>query len=291
MEEQPLAIYPDRTIQPNEDQQVGILRKDDALYSALKEVLAVREIQKIEKLMAAREDRALKKILQNLIKVIPNSVKRRHSIPESLISRLTAVERDGEYVRIVLDGDLDLRTFPSRQQYRNYYYCFRDRLPAMITPESYQALYDITFRLDKGRVIIDNLIRLGLYVPSDSASIIECGAYNGWKALGFSHHLGEKGKILVLEMDDAQYELAKTNLQNNLPQQRFEILHTGVWHTEEERTYSYEHYASHTLKTPDKHSHHSQEKMVKTNTLDNIIERSDIDVFDFLNIQIGDLTS
>ena len=139
------------------------------------------------------------------------------------------------------------------------------------------------------------MIRVGLFHPSESSSIIECGAYNGWKALGFSKHVGQNGKIFVLEIDKDQYncsensvyELAKFNLENNLKPDKYMIMNTGVWNSVETKQYSYEHYASHTLNTPDEHEHHTQEKTITTNTLDNIIDESKIDIFDFINIQTG----
>ena len=263
-------------------------RSDQALYSLLENILHEREIRKLDKLMDAREDDSLAKVIRNLIKVIPNSVKTRHCIPDTVIRRLSSVEcEDKLYIKLCLNEGVELRTFHSRQQYRNYYYCFRDRLPSMITPESYQAVHDITFRLDAGRDRIDFLIGHGLFIPSDTASIFECGAYNAWKAIGLSRHLGNQGKILVVEIDDEQFKLAELNMQSNLPQESFEVLQTGIWHCEEERSYSFEHHASHSLNTPDEHSHHSHAKTIRTNTLDNIIDNSNVDVFDFLNIQTG----
>ena len=134
------------------------------------------------------------------------------------------------------------------------------------------------------------MIRVGLFHPSESSSIIECGAYNGCKALSFSKHVGQNGKIFVLEIDKDQYELAKFNLENNLKPDKYMIINTGVWNSVETKQYSYEHYASHTLNTPDEHEHHTQAKTVTTNTLDNIIDESKIDIFDFINIQTEGLS-
>lgn len=261
--------------------------KEDALRSALRGSLSDREWQKIENLFAARGDTSISAVLRNLVKVIPNSVKPEHRAPQDVLDSIEAVERENQYIRLDLKSGLTLRTFPSRQQYRNYYYCFRDFLPDAVTPESYQAVHDVTFRLDRGDNNIKDLIARGFAEAGRDLNIIECGAYNGWKALGFSRHIGETGKVVVLEIDDEQYELCRRNLSANLPADRFRVHHAGIWNTVEERQYSYEHYASHSLRTPDEHLHHTQVKTIRTETLDSIIDQSGVEVFDYLNIQTG----
>lgn len=262
-------------------------QNDNALASALRASLHEREWAKLEKLMEAREDGSLRKIIQNLIKVIPNSVKAVHRAPRDVLEQIEAIEREHDQVRIDLKSGLSLRTFPSRQQYRNYYYCFRDGLPASVTPESYQAVHDITFRLDTGDKLIKLLKERGFVETDRDLNIIECGAYNGWKALGFARHIGDAGKVIAIEIDDEQFELCRINLSRNLAEGRFQAIHSGIWNAVEEREYSFEHYASHSLNTPDEHLHHTQVKTIRTETLDNIIEKSGVDVFDFLNIQTG----
>jgi FkbM family methyltransferase len=261
--------------------------RDEALLSALRSSLSEREWQKIENLMHARGDSSLLKIVQNMVKVIPASVKPEHRVPQEVLDNIESIERENRFIRLDLKSGLTLRTFPSRQQYRNYYYCFRDLLPETVTPESYQPVHDITFRLDRGDELIASLKRRGLIAPEGDLNIIECGAYNGWKALGFARHIGETGKVIALEIDDEQFELCRMNLSANLPEERFQAIHSGIWHTVEEREYSFEHYASHSLRTPDEHLHHTQKKTIRTETLDSIIDQSGVELFDFLNIQTG----
>ena len=250
-----------------------------------------REIEKIRKFALACgeefNENFIEIVLKNIIKVIPNSIKDAHLVPVHIQESIDSIERAENYVLIKLKDGRVLKSFPSRQQYRNYYYCFRHKLPKFFTPESYQACYDILFRYHRGDRNIRDMIRVGLFRPSGSSSIIECGAYNGWKALGYAKHVGKKGKIVVLEIDKDQYELAKFNLENNLKSNQYIIMHTGVWNSVETKQYSYEHYGSHTLKTPDEHRHHTQKRTTATNTLDNIIDGTEVDIFDFINIQTG----
>lgn len=118
-------------------------------------------------------------------------------------------------------------------------------------------------------------------------NIIECGAYNGWKALGFARHIGESGKLIAIEIDDDQFELYRLNIYNNPPEKRVKVIHSGIWNDAEEREFSFEHFASHSLNTPDEHRHHTQVETIRTETLDSVIERAGGEVFDFLNIQTG----
>jgi FkbM family methyltransferase len=259
--------------------------------SLLLDLLSEREVDKLKKLaIACGKEFDIKFVtiaLKNLIKVVPASIKSSHFVPKSVQDYIESIERDDRYVVVTLKDGVLLKTFQSRQQYRNYYYCFRNDLPGYFSPESYQACHDIWFRYERGDKDIKDMIKVNLFRPADSNNIIECGAYNGWKALGYAKHLGKEGKIIVIEIDNEQYELAKFNLGQNLDEGRFIVLNTGVWNSVEERSYTYEHFASHTLKTPDEHKHHTQAKKIVTTTLDNIIDESGIDVFDFLNIQTG----
>lgn len=265
------------------------LRKSgqENLEAVLHDCLHEREWQKIRNLLAARDDPSIVKIIRNLVKVIPNSVKPVHRVPQEVLDDIKVIERENRYVRLDLKSGLTLRTFPSRQQYRNYYYCFRDFLPRIVTPESYQGVYDIAFRLNRGDEILRSLKDMGLVAHRGDLNIIECGAYNGWKALGFARHIGQTGKVIALEIDDEQFELCHLNLATNLPKEQFQTWHAGIWHTVEEREYTFEHYASHSLRTPDEHLHHTQTKKIRTETLDNVIDQSGVEVFDFLNIQTG----
>ncbi len=259
--------------------------------SHLTKFLKDRQLAKLEALAAACgekcDDEFMLATINNLIKVIPTSVKPCHLVTPEIQKMIEEVGRDGELVTVTLKSGTKLFTLPSRQQYRNYYYCFRHKLPAFFTPETYQACHDVRVRYLKGSEIIKGLTERGLFEPSDNASIIECGAYNGWKALGFAKHTGKRGKVLVLEIDKIQHDIAFRNLSANVDKDRYMLMHTGVYNQVQEMTYTFEHCASHTLKTPDEHDHHTQEGVIRTDTLDNIIDRSGVEVFDFINIQTG----
>lgn len=270
-----------------------LLRKkgEAALSVRLADVLGDREVAKLAKLVEAcgdqLDDRFVAKAIRNLFKVIPGSIKHKHLLPEEFHAMITAVETDGRHAVVTLADGTVLKSFESRQQFRNYYYCFRDLLPSQFTPESYQACRDVDFRYVRGDRMIRELVDRGLVVPHDASSFIECGAYNGWKALGFAKHLGPRGKILVLEIDELQYELARWNLEKNLDPDRFIALNTGVWSRVEERAYTFQHYASASLSEPDEHKHHTQARSVRTSTLDDILDQTDVEVFDFMNVQTG----
>lgn len=250
-----------------------------------------REIDKLQKLSeASGEDftvQFVKNSLKNLVKVIPNSVDKKHIVSESVQKLIKNISRVDDLVSIELHDGTLLKTFESRQQYRNYYYCFRHKLPSFFSPESYQACCDISFRYLISTDAITSMINIGLFQKGESRNIIECGAYNGWKALGYSKHIGPGGKILVLEIDKKQYDVTAENLQNNLQRENYIVLNKGVWNKVEEKEYTFEHFASHSLNTPDEHDHHTQAKRIVTDTLDNIIDDVDVDVFDFINIQTG----
>lgn len=252
------------------------------------------EIDKLRKLAAARgepfTDKTVQRLLRNLTKVVPGATRPVHLVPAEAQEMIRSIERDGDYVVITLTDGAVLKTFPSKQIYRNYYYCFRDMVAKTVRqfgPEGYQGANDVSFRYLEGAAKIDRTIRRGMFRPSETASIIECGAYNGWKAVGFSKYVGRKGTLLVLEIDPAQCQLAVENVERNVPDKRTLVINSGVWNTVEEKEYGYEAPASHSLLPPDEHKHFSQKGKIVTDTLDNIIDGSDVEVFDFINIQTG----
>lgn len=267
---------------------------DDTNLSSIKEqfgFLHDRELAKLQKLAEAFgeefSDKFIEKTLSNLTKIIPNSVRPVHLVQQPALDLIKDISRDDGLVVLELQDGTKLKTFESRQQYRNYYYCFRRKLPAYFSPESYQACHDIQFRYLNASQAIEDMSQTGLLKPGGNKNIIECGAYVGWKALGYARHIGPNGKILVLEIDERQFNIARENLTNNLSPDQFAVLNKGVWNTVEEKQYTFEHFASHSLNTPDEHSHHTQSKRIVTDTLDNIIEEAGVDVFDFANIQTG----
>ena len=97
-----------------------------------------REIEKLKKLAIAcnqeYDEEFLKRAFKKLIKVIPNSVKERHFVDKEIQSLIQNVSRDGDFVVVTLENGYSLKTFSSRQQYRNYYYCFHDLLPKLLHP-------------------------------------------------------------------------------------------------------------------------------------------------------------
>lgn len=226
-------------------------------------------------------------MLRMLVRVVPNNVQTTHLVPPEVQQMIEKIERDGDHIAITLTDGAFLKTFPSRQHYRNYYYCFRDKLPRHYAPESYQGCNDVRFRYLGGSAKIDRMVRRGMFEYSETSSIIECGAYNGWKAVGFAKHVGPKGTLLVLEIDPAQCQLAVENVERNVPDKRTLVWNTGIWSGVEEREYTFEAYASHSLLAPLEHDHFTQKGKIVTDTLDNIIDKSEVETFDFLNVQTG----
>lgn len=257
----------------------------------LLELLRPREVAKLERLAEAcgtdMDERFLTKVLRNLVKVVPGNVRDVHLVSAKAQEAITDLRRDGDLVEVVLRDGTRLVTFPSRQQYRNHYYAFRHLLPSLYGPETYQACNDVEMRYLRGRRMLDHLRRAGLFRPTERTNLVECGAYNGWKALGFATHLGAEGHLTVIEMDPRQFALVQRNLAANLPTDRWSAHNVGIWHEEGEASYTYEHPASHSLREPDEHDHHTQTGTIRTTTLDRVLADDGYDQVDFINIQTG----
>jgi len=252
--------------------------------------MSTTERKKLEKLAAIRKskktDLSLLKTLSNLIKVVPKSISPRHLLSKSVIERVQFVERSGDLIKIGLNTGEVLHSFPSRQHYRNYYYCFRDMLPKYASPENYQPLCDIQYRYFRAQDSLQSLIEAG-FLSTTNLNIIECGAYVGWKALGYSKYIGETGKIIAIEISPLQSAVCDKNLKDNLSPSQYDSINVGIWSEIGTQNYRYEHLASHSIRTPDEHQFHSQESVTKTDTLANIINKMAVEQIDFINIQTG----
>lgn len=91
-----------------------------------------REIEKFRKLALAcgkeLDEKFITTTLRNIIKIIPNNIKSSHLVPVQIQGSIKSIEGAWDYVLIELKDGTVLKTFPSRQQYRNFYYCFRHKI-------------------------------------------------------------------------------------------------------------------------------------------------------------------
>ncbi len=147
------------------------------LTAELRKILSEKQFAKFTALLTAREvdDDGLMAILRNLTYVIPASVKPRHRPSDEALDLVQEAFRDGDYVGLALKSGIVLRSFPSRQQYRNYYYCFRDLVPSWVTPENYQSLIDLKTRFLNANSKIKQLQALGWCSETRPLNLIEGG--------------------------------------------------------------------------------------------------------------------
>ena len=112
--------------------------KNSAIWKELCSIVPERNIAKLENLARERNEvldqKFLRTILVNLFKIIPNSAQARHIVPQDVQESIRSIYNENAYVYLELKCGLKLKTFSSRQQYRNYYYCFRDNMMDFITP-------------------------------------------------------------------------------------------------------------------------------------------------------------
>lgn len=173
------------------------------LTAELRRVLSEKQFAKFTALLTARGmgPKDIEAIITNLTYVIPASVKPSHCPSDEALDLVQEAFRDGDYVGLALKSGIVLRSFPSRQQYRNYYYCFRDLVPSWVTPENYQSVIDLNNRFLQGGRKIKRLQALGWCSRTRPLNLIEGGAYNGWKAIGWMTTAPAGSNVIAVEMD------------------------------------------------------------------------------------------
>jgi FkbM family methyltransferase len=93
--------------------------------------------------------------------------------------------------------------------------------------------------------------------------------------------------VIAIEIGAQNYSVLEKNIKVNNLEDWIMPLRCGIWSEPGEMEAEYEIYASHSLMPPDEHKHYTKKETVKTDTLDNIIDYYNLEVVDFINLQIN----
>lgn len=166
---------------------------------------------------------------------------------------------------------------PCEPHHRALYTFLADLLPNQITPETYHLANEI-----QGRYFSVNYRGM----PGSGGVIVEAGAYIGFKAIAFADIVGPTGKVIAIEMIPENAKLMERNVRANGLENVITTVSSGLWNEPGEFTATFKNYQQNSLVELDDRKYKNQ-MTVKTDTLDNIFDRTNVKTIDFLNMQIN----
>jgi len=174
--------------------------------------------------------------------------------------------------------------YPSRAREVRLYYLFRDIISRNLSADTYGLAIEILRRYL-------SLQAKGIkasYYPGVGGVMVDAGAYIGFKAMHYADIVGASGKVLAIEIDKNNAELIRLNAEaNNLP---IIPVHAAIWNKREEAVNRHRDRTGNTLVKTDQHveqARYHSSTVVRTDTLNNILNENNFDVIDYLNIQVN----
>ncbi len=219
--------------------------------------------------------KALAQLTEELVKLLPTSPPPKALACADLKIEKATVEGGIPFIKLRMG-----RVFyglPCEPHHRALYTFLADLLPRQISPETYHLATEI-----QGRYF--NVNYRGM--PGRGGVIVEAGAYIGFKAIRFADMVGPTGKVFAIEMIPDNAELMDRNVRANRLENVVTTVCSGLWDEPGEFTAIYKNYQQNSLVHLDDREYANQ-MTVKTDTLDNILDRVNVDRIDFLNMQIN----
>ena len=168
----------------------------------------------------------------------------------------------------------------STGKYYLIHHILRPFLDADIDGDCYKLAYDV-----QTRYFIN---QLPWYFPDRDGVLIEGGCFTGLKAIGWSDTLPHVKKIVAVEMGSHNSELLKKNIENNGLCERITGVHAGLWSHSGVGEESHDFSTRHFLLETDRWRRHMKVKAeVPLITLDDLIESEELEVVDYINVQVN----
>ncbi len=268
--------------------KLGILAKLKIVLKAstlLWKHLSTKEYtQKIHRLSVQTNETfelATIRIIQSGFRLLPTNADRLDFAGE--LSGVISVEATQpiEYIIKTNDGFTFNDWEGSKKQYAAYW-LLKDLSPNHLKCPTFFAASSVyrSFRHGDCRVPGDQ------YLPVEGGTIIEAGAYVGYKTIAFGKRVGPKGKVLAIEIDRQNYELLEKNIIQNNMSEWVKCENTAIWNENTKMIQYGTNRMSNTIAKVDEKS--SPEKItVDTMTLEKIFTKHGIEKINFLNLQLN----
>jgi FkbM family methyltransferase len=227
----------------------------------------------IKAIMSGGLKRRLVKIL------IPRKMEKRLFLPAKFRGRFRGSGIEGDLAYVDLDNGLRLYGYKSKRNAANFYSVFADRLPRMLTADTYGCAIDVAMRYLNELPYDKNLL------PQRGGTIAEIGAYLGHKTIKFAELVGPEGRVLAVEMMPDNFAILERNIrENNIT--NVTLKHIGAWNERQTKQVVGASQQRNSLVELDDKDFLPR-GVVHTDTLDNILGDWDVPTIDFLNIRVN----
>lgn len=191
-----------------------------------------------------------------------------------------AVERiSPDMVRIDLKRGRTFFGHRSEQKQYLWHHLFKQAIPKGIDGDAFKLALDIQTRYL-------NDTPLPPYMPK-GGTFIEGGCFTGLKAMNWHDALDGDCRIVAVEIGEANVEIMRMNLGANALT-AITPVHAGLWREDGEMEQQYAHTTRRFLEETDRWAGHmKRSEKVQTLSIDTLLDRQEIEVADYMNIQVN----
>lgn len=180
------------------------------LWAVLSDDKAVQKIHRFSELRGTSFDEACQRVIDTGFSMLPTNS-----------DRLDFAGKQNTVVSAELAEPIKFRiktsdgfTFTDwegpKKQYANYW-LFRDKVPRHFTPLTFATSSAVYRSFVHG----DCRVPGDAFLPKEGGTIIEAGAYVGYKAVAFGRRVGPTGKVLAFELNPDNHALLQENIAQN----------------------------------------------------------------------------
>lgn len=155
------------------------------------------------------------------------------TVPSSFSKHIPALRKTQLVETGVRDGMAFARTpdgkifygYPSKANHRRAYYFVKDLLPPQVTEDTFLVSLDVAQRYATDFTWPPEEI-----LPQRNGTVVECGAYLGYKTIRFAEELVPDGKVLAIELMPDNVSILRRNVEEAGLSDRITIIEAGVWY-------------------------------------------------------------
>lgn len=235
------------------------------------------KISIVAKILGTGRLHALRQILKHAFTATPYQPLRSYLLGDMDIAACEPV--DDNTIAITLKNGRVFLGERSHQREYLYHHLLKDRLPPIVDGDSYELAFDIQHRyLDPA---LPRYCRKG-------GTFIEGGCYTGMRAMRWHDLCPKPSRILAVELGKRNFELLKANIDRNGLADSIIPVHAGLWSETGEGMEKYAHASMHFLQATDEWKNYMRhEQKVPLLTVDDLLDRYDVELADYVNIQVN----
>lgn len=241
------------------------------------QLLSERKLAAAAELLDVSPERAETRLLGRAIAGMPRDPHPRYTLPHLDI---TSCERVGDdLVRIALERGRVFFGHRSEQAQYVLYHLLRPVLPDAITGDAYKLATDIHSRYIEGT--------LPWYFGA-SGVYVEGGCFTGLKAVKWHDALPDGSKVIAVEIGGSNFDVLQMNVQANALAGKVVPVHAGLWRETGEGVQRHSFSTKRFLESTDRWADDLRyEEHVQLLTIDDLLDQHDVEVAEYVNIQVN----